>query len=437
MSCWLSPHCSSLLCFYQDNRVQIKRNPPSFCSVSLLGSHNTEGAPLTSALLKVSFDGRRFTGWSASNDPKPGDPNYAAFSKTERRQGRRRRGSMDPPIRSYDNKGFVRSVQGVLRGHLAKLYGDVDPQQIVVEGCSRTDKGVHARSMMVMIYGLDAEVLRRLQTSATATASDGIGNCTLVADNSLAGTISGMHRPHPRNATDSTSFLSVPKDLSKVAFAMNRMLPPDIRISGIAPIPNVEHGVFHPSLSTVSKTYVYTFSIGTRGNIPDPTSRRWVWHIPASSTQHQPLDLGRMQEACSIIQGTHDFSSFQGAPRGATDRLRREEAAVDSGICTVCSISVRELPRENLVPNVSPPISTQYEVKIVGDRFLYKMVRFLVGAIVDIGLNTNDSYDLHALAKLLQQPDQESPFSTCAPAHGLVLHSVDYGLNIDWQPLRN
>ena len=412
-------------------------------------AHNTDDTPLTSALLKISFDGRRFTGWSSSNDPKPGDPNYRDFSKKERRRGRIRRGSMSPAIKSHD-KGFVRSVQGVLRGHLAKIYGNLDPQQIVVEGCSRTDKGVHARSMMAMIYGIDAE--------AIAETENNTANTTVVADISVASAISGMRRPHPRSSTDASSFLPVPKDLSKMAFALNRMLPPDIRITGIAPVPdinnaakldstiprtttrNIPDDVFHPSLSTVTKTYMYTFSIGNSNDIPDPTARRWVWHIPATTSQCQDqpvLDMDKVRQACSILQGTHDFSSFQGAPRGETDRLKREQAAEDSGVCTLYSIVVKELPKEYLVPSAPPPTSTQYSIEIVGDRFLYKMVRFLVGALVDIGLGKNDSMGLEALAKALHESEDQRLFTTCAPAHGLALHSVDYGVDIDWLPLRN
>ena len=451
--------CSCTTSFHPLRQFQRLTKRKSPCFVLFL-AHNTDDTPLTSALLKISFDGRRFTGWSSSNDPKPGDPNYRAFSKKERRRSRSRRGSMDPPIKTYD-KGFVRSVQGVLRGHLAKIYGNLDPQQIVVEGCSRTDKGVHARSMMAQIYGIDAMSMSELGKN-TANA-----NSTLVADDSIASTMSGMHRPHPRSSTDASSFLPIPKDLSNMAFALNRMLPPDIRMAGIAPVPDIDKvekldsvtttttrtrtrtrttrqdildDVFHPSLSTVTKTYVYTFSIGNSNDVPDPTARRWVWHIPATNSQCQDqpaLDMDKVQEACSILQGTHDFSSFQGAARGATDRLKREQAVEDSGVCTLYSIVVKELPKEDLVPSEPPPTSTQYQVEVVGDRFLYKMVRFLVGALIDIGLSKNDSMGLEALAKALQESDQERVFTTCAAAHGLVLHSVDYGVDIDWQPLRN
>ena len=430
-------HKCSLAVFHLRNVGQNNDTSRSRCPA--LYAQNTDDTiilsspvpPLTSALLKISFDGRRFTGWSASNDPKPGERNVAAISKKAWKRDRLQRGSkMEPRL-----KGYVRSVQGVLRGHLAKIYGNLDPQQIVVEGCSRTDKGVHARSMMAMIYGLhnDCSIARLGDT---------------LNEGQSTSPVAGIGKVHPQNATDASSFLPVPMDLPKLAFALNRMLPPDIRIAGIAPIPSVESpAVFHPSLSTVTKTYVYAFSIGSCDDntrfIPDPTARRWVWHTPTNGggrefqSQHG-LDMEKMEEACRILQGTHDFSSFQGAPRGATDRLKRQQAPKDHGVCTLESILVKELPKEDCIP--SPPTSTQYVVEVVGDRFLYKMVRFLVGALVDIGLSKNGSMDLESLKNdLLGNPAHQNSARSfsCAPAHGLVLHSVDYGVDIDWQLLRN
>ena len=94
--------------------------------------------PITSFLLRISYDGTRFTGWSAANDDNSNGE--MLISSKVRRRRRRRRGSLValPP-------GQVRSVQGVLRQNLAKLYGNVDPKRIVLDGSSRTDKGVRTK----------------------------------------------------------------------------------------------------------------------------------------------------------------------------------------------------------------------------------------------------------------------------------------------------
>jgi len=59
------------------------------------------------------------------------------------------------------------------------------------------------------------------------------------------------------------------------------------------------------------------------------------------------------------------------------------------------------------------------------------MVRFLVGALVSVGLEQHGSLDLNSLKQALEHPTSTKSFQ-CAPAHGLVLHDVNYGVDMDW-----
>ncbi|CAB9500170.1 pseudouridine synthase A [Seminavis robusta] len=349
-----------------------------------------------SAILRLSYDGSRFYGWSAANDK---DTNLKRVAGSSSLRRKRRKSKLQAPV------GRIRSVQGVLRQQLAKVYGNVDPAQIVVEGSSRTDKGVHATGAIAMFYGI---------------------NCNNDTRSTTIDSTSDPYLPLPMKG-----------DFSRLAFALNRMLPPDLRIAGIAPKPSTDANmIFHPSVSAFSKTYIYTFSIVSRGTIPDPTTNRWVWHCPAPSDQQFDLELA--QQACRQFQRTHNFASFQGAPRGKTDKEKRQTA---SPICTLHSISVQPQDTTTTIPFPSAPTIT---VTVTGDRFLYKMVRFLVGAIVDIGLHKKTLQDLE---KALEEHDctSNNEFTTCAPAHGLVLQSVHYNSSnqhpdddcFDWQPLRN
>jgi len=101
-------------------------------------------------------------------------------------------------------KNEVRSVEQALKGALSKLYGNVNPQTIVVEGCSRTDKGVHSKSSYALIYCL--------------------------VDNAGEQSIEGKRLPHPVTPDD-RSFKELPfkSDLQQMLFAINKMLPPDVR----------------------------------------------------------------------------------------------------------------------------------------------------------------------------------------------------------------
>jgi tRNA pseudouridine38-40 synthase len=92
---------------------------------------------------------------------------------------------------------------------------------------------------------------------------------------------------------------------------------------------------------------------------------------------------------------------------------------------------------------IHPPLQL-CKVIVTGDRFLYRMVRLMVGAMVAVG---RDKLKAEDIAIALETGKWDIPNDgegrrhqfTCAPAHGLVLHHVDYGEDIqfDWQPLRD
>ena len=65
---------------------------------------------------------------------------------------------------------------------------------------------------------------------------------------------------------------------------------------------------------------------------------------------------------------------------------------------------------------------TIYTIRITGDRFLYKMVRFLVGTLVDVAAGRLDVEDVQIMLDTGVRPSQ----IVCAPAHGLVLEQVHY-----------
>ena len=221
---------------------------------------------LTSAVLKISYDGAHFYGWSAANDGQPiqelsineeeydSRPNGASFlpplpHQAKGRRSRRRKGSV---IR---NIHVVRSVEGTLKAILAKIYGNVDKDRIVLEGSSRTDKGVHANGMIALAYCL---------------------NCDYENDyNVKDATYHEKKKPHPSSLSDNTCFEPLPfnSDLSKLMFVLNRMLPPDLRVMAVSPMPtglNTDSLPFHPSCHSIGKTYLYTFTLN---KIHDPL--RW------------------------------------------------------------------------------------------------------------------------------------------------------------------
>jgi len=399
--------------------------------------------PLTNVVLKISYDGTRFHGWSCANDgAKIKD---SSTSKTKhlplrgRGRSRRNRNFSGPP-------GRVRSVQGVIRVLFAKLYGDIDPLRVQVEGCSRTDGGVHASGMIAMVYCL----------------KESLENVTEVERS----TIPGKKIPHPIGPTDE-SFTPLPfqADLKQIMWVMNKMLPPDVRILNAAPTPmkilnddsflhddGTSKRPFHPSLDSIAKTYRYTFSLG---ELHDPTRCRNIWHI----IQNKSFDLEKTQKYAKSFCGTHDFKAFQGSHRGdAKDKVQDtvctihnltivEEGVEDSwcadGFSPLKLSSSQDLRQENYATTGIPTLCRTFCVTVIGDRFLYKMVRFLVGTLVAYGMEggvlknnetppllglsgdvDNDHGDIERL-RLTAQP------RPCAPPHGLVLDKVHY--SNEWQ----
>lgn len=350
---------------------------------------------LTSAVLKVCYDGTLFHGWSASNHRNIDNLSHLKSDVVDgpgtQRRTRSRRNKLRPSVRP----GEVRSVEQCLKIALAKLYGNVPLNKIVVEGSSRTDKGVHSDSSYALVYCIGCD--------------------------SGPFSIKGKRLPHPTSPFDE-AFQELPfhSDLHKLILTLNKMLPPDVRVKNISPMPILhtgEYKPFHPSLDSVQKTYRYTFSVG---DIHDPIRCRNVWHVPHRSV----IDMGRAEKCAEILCGKHDFLAFRGAFRG-NERGKKQ----DDTVCEIFDISIVDevdLISQGLNFGVSN-LTRTFCIDITGDRFLYKQVRFMVGAILQI--STDDHIPEDSLKLILERKEwpEKSQMSfprLCAPSHGLCLIDV-------------
>lgn len=261
---------------------------------------NNNAQLYTTVILKIAYDGTHFRGWTAGkhsmmakekkNDAKnkSGNKGNSDRQPNKRRQSRRSRTLQRKGGYLNKNNGEVRSVERTLRVVLAKIYGNIQPNQIVLDACSRTDAGVHATCLIAQLY-----CYANNTTNFFANEDDNV-NTT-----SIPNTPTIPLRPTSRN---DTAFLPLPFDsnLSKLVFVLNRMLPPDVRVAAAAPLPRVplstpmkpqsniadnindsiysireKNGVaFHPTLHTSCKTYIYKFAIG---HIHDPMRSQYVW----------------------------------------------------------------------------------------------------------------------------------------------------------------
>ncbi len=171
--------------------------------------------------------------------------------------------------------------------------------------------------------------------------------------------------------------------------ALNALTPPDLWIAAAEPVPLG----FHPRYDAGSRTYCYRVGVDARSR--SPFEAPWCWPLA------RPLERELLDRAAGSIEGRHDFSVFakSGQPKRGVS-------------CHVLSAGWREPARANGV----------LEFEITADRFLHRMVRYLVGTMVEIGQGRRPADDIRRLLARGPGPGPAPP----APAQGLFLTRVDY-----------
>ena len=113
-----------------------------------------------------------------------------------------------------------------------------------------------------------------------------------------------------------------------------------------------------------------------------------------------PLDIQALNDSAASLRGEHDFRAFSAVGQ---DKPHYR-----------CRISVAEWEarrdREGFIFHVE------------ADRFLHRMVRFLVGTMVDIGRGRRPSSDIAALLRTTVNSETSPP----APPEGLYLMGARY-----------
>ncbi|QOR34609.1 tRNA pseudouridine(38-40) synthase TruA [Clostridium sp. 'deep sea'] len=173
---------------------------------------------------------------------------------------------------------------------------------------------------------------------------------------------------------------------NKFALVLNAELPNDILITNCEEV-DIN---FHPRHEAKSKQYEYLIQNSLAIDIRD---LRYCWHIT------QQLNIAEMQKACSYFIGEHDFSTFCAAGSKVINRVR--------------TVSKAEL---TVIEN------NKLKFTIEGNGFLYKMVRIMVGSLVNVGLGKIKSTDLPNI--ILSKCRDNA--TTTAPAKGLCLKNIEY-----------
>lgn len=180
----------------------------------------------------------------------------------------------------------------------------------------------------------------------------------------------------------------IPFDPKKLRLSLNGLLPSDIRITDVLPVSSS----FHARYSAKGKIYRYHLYLS---DVVSPFRRPYV--LPLS----YKIDKDLLHRALPYFIGKHDFTSFSNeAHKGSAGK---------NPVRTLHRIDVFEEGEELIL---------EFE----GEGFLYKMVRNIVGTLIDVARR---KIPLEELPKIFEAKDRRKA-GAAAPARGLFLVKVLY-----------
>lgn len=179
------------------------------------------------------------------------------------------------------------------------------------------------------------------------------------------------------------------------ASALNACLPRTIRVTKAEEV----QPLFHARFDAIGKVYRYRI---WRPRLLSPFEADLAWHL------YGPLDMMALRKCCEMLLGTHNFIRLS-ANRGDMPEVERRRLPQKT-TRTIHRAEVRELGEEVL------------ELEFEGDGFLYKMVRLIVGSLIQVarGRETVAWFE-----SLLRDPSGMQT-NQMAPAGGLYLVRVLY-----------
>lgn len=146
---------------------------------------------------------------------------------------------------------------------------------------------------------------------------------------------------------------------------------------------------FHARFSATARSYEYRI---LNRLAPPAIDHLRVWHV------HVDLDAQAMNDAATVLLGTHDFTTF---------RARRCQA----------DLSVRTLDQLTVTRE-----GDRILIRAKARSFLHHQVRNMVGSLYWVGVGHWNKDDLQ---KALEAQDRTRGGQT-APPHGLYLTHIDY-----------
>ncbi|XP_031253535.1 uncharacterized protein LOC116111497 [Pistacia vera] len=242
-----------------------------------------------------------------------------------------------------------------------------------------------------------------------------------------------------------------PHEPTVVKKALNHFLQRegDIMVTDVRCIPPD----FHARFKAQERMYFYRLLSG-----PEPLSifeKDRAWHVP------EELDLHAMQEACKVLLGCHDFSSFRASGCQANSPIRtidelhinevistpyfpsnmereqnnmkREDSCASDSISSATFLPVSSISNSDILGTSNGGSNLEfgirrrhhnYLVKVRARSFLYHQVRLMVGILKSVGTGDLSVSDVERILNARTV----TAASAMAPACGLYLGHVKYDL---------
>jgi tRNA pseudouridine38-40 synthase len=211
--------------------------------------------------------------------------------------------------------------------------------------------------------------------------------CTLSA---ASRTDAGVH------AQGQMAKITLPMDISPehLLMGLNSLMPRDIRILKCRPSTKN----YQPNRASISKEYHYYFIASPIDNV---ITTDIALHLPVDSWG--PDELALLRTACQLFSGKHDFYNFSSRDKSITTSVRQ---------VFYCDIHQADF---------LPLADNLYYLKIIGDGFLKYMIRYLMGALLELA---KGRIKINDIERYLQQ-HQAKKLCPRAKAKGLHLINIE------------
>lgn len=184
--------------------------------------------------------------------------------------------------------------------------------------------------------------------------------------------------------------------LERLAAIVSHRLPPDIRVTQAAEVPEG----FHARFDAKGKHYRYILE---RDAAPSAFGGRCSWQLT-----DEP-DVALMRQGAELLLGEHDFRHFTVSGNESKTFTR-----------TIYRLDITEPAEYEALPPL-PRLSRPVLIDVEGNGFLYKMVRIITGRLVALGQGRISLDEFEGF--LDGSFDRNIP---PAPARGLTLMEVKY-----------